>query len=206
MAKEDRLAAIRAAAVKQNSTEEVIPLKTQPKGVKAQMIGGRTGWNPEAAMGGEVKVYTPSPSPSAKVDAILDKAKAARKRAMPVPKQASGNAAPKLRDTFVASRMTPPMDARTSAKPITVRTRREGKPLAEAFNRMPAVGKPRPNRAKAGFTPGGRGDMAYTGVKPKAPVAPRAPKARLSGGGKLAAASIMYNAGQAAYTEFKKKK
>jgi len=109
----------------------------------------------------EIKVSDYKPAPSLRPDAqrygpttiegILTQAKASRAKAAAQPKTPSraiqGPAvtarAPKLRSTSVPSRMTPPMDARTSApKPVVVRTQRTGKhtvPKPAKFRGAPPI-------------------------------------------------------------------
>lgn len=151
------------------------------------------------------------------VEGILRTARANSLAATPAKKPPSGaitgpavkKAAPKLRNpSGVRSRMTPPMDARTSApKPVVVRTQRTGKPAkpapklkpsatrpasrmtprmagntaAEAFNRAPTPFENTPARVtQMKAAPGSAADMAFTGIKPKMAAAapPRPPKMR----------------------------
>lgn len=134
--------------------------------------------------------------PKKSVDAILDEAVAKRKAAAPTQKYPSEQVGKKVKDA------------------------------RSAFGSMPAPGGARPSREGYSFKPGSKADMAYTGVKPKAPTprpkaapapAPKpipraeAPKVaktpkRIITPGRLFGVGVAVNAGQAAYYEYKRRK
>jgi hypothetical protein len=112
----------------------------------------------EAAPVREVPLSEYKPAPSLRPDAqrygpatiegILTQAKASRAKAAAKPKTPSGAIqgpavtarAPKLRSTSVPSRVTPPMDVRTSApKPVVVKTQRTGKAATPKFRGAPPI-------------------------------------------------------------------
>lgn len=186
--KEDRLGAIAQAAKKVQAEPE---LKYKPSEGMGARIGSRTGWNPELAKGGEVRTFTPSQ----KIDAILDEAKAKRAAVSPKPKPASQTVGKKLPAAESFNRMP------ASSKPMPNRAFSSYRPGSKADMAYSGV-KPK------GVSPSGSRQRTLTppsvGSTPTTPAKPPAPKARLTG--RLVGLGVAINAGQAIYYEAKRRK
>jgi hypothetical protein len=190
--KATRLEAIKSAA-RPTAAEAESPFHRSVPRDKARQVGARTGWNPNPEIG-EVRTYVPEPAqpvprgtrPAPRAsDSVLDKAQARRARATPAPPSGAVTG-PRLRQGYrPASRVSPPMDVRTSVpQPVTVRTKR-----------TPPQTPPR-LRAGAGAPP----------ARWAPPPAPRmAPRTRVGGGRWGAVATAAIHAGTTLAAELKRK-